>query len=218
MAQCVVGGFDFHVAEPAVGIFQSVREQEQQFVFGQGPKFKDLGARNEWGIDEEKWIVRGRANEANDTAFNVGQKDILLRFIEAMDFVDEKYCGLAFVFESVGSSGEDAAHICDVRFNATETFEFIFGLSSDDLGEGCFAGARWAVENQRLNSVGFNGTTKELAGGENVGLTDEIVEVARTHSRGQGLVALELRLGFWLYFLWRSCSEQVIASHDKNIR
>jgi len=217
MAEGVAGCFNFHVTEAAVGVFQSAREKHEQFIFAEGPELKDLGARNERGIDEEKWVVSGRANEANHAAFDVGQKDILLRFVKAMNFVDEKNCGLAFVFETVGSGGQDAPHICDIGFNATEALEFVFCLSSDDLGERSFAGAGRAIENERLNSVGFDCATKKLARGENVGLTDEIVEVARTHSRREWLVVLKLRLRLRLGFCRGSFCEQVIASHGGKI-
>jgi len=218
MAEGVIGCFDFHVTEAAIGIFQRAREQGEQVVFGERPEFKDLGARDKRGVDEEKGIVSGCADKANNAAFDVGQKNVLLRFVEAMNFVDEKYGGLALVFEPVGCGGKNAAHIRDVRFHPTEALEFAFRLSRDDLGERSFAGAGWAIKDERLNSVGFDGATKKLAGGEDVGLADEIVEIARPHSRGEGLVALNVRGGYGLGFCRRSFCEQVIASHGRRIR
>jgi hypothetical protein len=134
-----------------------------------------------------------------------------------MNFVDEQNCGLAFIFETIGSGGEDAAHIGDVGFNTAEALEFVFGLKSDDLGERSFSGAGRAIKNEGLNAIGFDGATKKLARREDVGLTDEIVEVARTHSRCQGLVGRRLRFGSQLGFCRGGMCEQVIASHGQKI-
>jgi hypothetical protein len=162
--------------------------------------------------------MSGRADQANNPAFDIRQKDVLLRFVEAMNFVDEKNGGLAFVFEPVGGCGKNAAHIGDVGFNTAKALEFVFCLSSNDLGERSFASARRAVKNQRLNAIGFDGATKELTRGENVGLADEIVEIARTHSRSEGLMALRFGFGLRLGFCRGGLCEQVIASHGPKIR
>ena len=39
---------------------------------------------------------------------------------------------------------------------------------------------------QRLNAIGFDGATEQLAGAEDVLLADELVEGARAHAGGEG--------------------------------
>jgi hypothetical protein len=41
--------------------------------------------------------VRGRADELDDTALDIRQQNVLLRLVEAMNFVNEQNCGLTFV-------------------------------------------------------------------------------------------------------------------------
>ncbi len=64
-----------------------------------------------------------------------------------------------------------------------------------------------------MDAIGFDGAAKELAGGEDMGLADEIVEIARAHARGEWLMALEGGVGFWLGNCRGRLCEQVIASH-----
>ena len=49
----------------------------------------DLGTGEKRRNDLEGWIFCCRANECDVTGFHVGEKSVLLRFVEAMDFVDE---------------------------------------------------------------------------------------------------------------------------------
>jgi hypothetical protein len=85
-----------------------------------------------------------------------------------MDLVNEQDGGLAGVFETVLRGGENAAHVGDVGFHAAEALELALGLPRDDLREGGFARAGRAVEDQRLDAVGFDGAAQELAGREDV--------------------------------------------------
>ena len=123
-------------------ILQRALQQVEQILFAERPQFENLRARNQRRIDKEKWIVRGRADQSDDAAFHIRQQNVLLRFVEAMDFVDEQNRGLAGVFQAIGRGGQNAAHVGDIRFHAAEPLEFAFGLARDDLGERSFAGAR----------------------------------------------------------------------------
>ncbi len=109
----------------------------------------------------------------------------MLGFVKAMDFVDEQNCRQAGVFLAIGGGGEDAAHVGDVGFDAAKALEFAAGLVGNDLREGRFAGAGWAVENEGLDAVGFDGAAEQLAGSEDVFLAGEFVEIARAHARGE---------------------------------
>ena len=49
----------------------------------------DLGPREERGDHFERRVFRCGADEGDVTRFDVGEKSVLLRFVEAMNFVDE---------------------------------------------------------------------------------------------------------------------------------
>ena len=69
-------------------------EKREEVFSGDGVELEDLGAGNEGGVDVEVGIVRGGSDEADGAAFEVRKEDVLLGFVEAMDFVDEKDGGL----------------------------------------------------------------------------------------------------------------------------
>jgi hypothetical protein len=163
--------------------------------------------------------VSGGANEPDDAAFDVGQKNVLLRFVKAVDFVDEQNGALAGIFLAIAGGGKDAPHVGDIGFDTAEAFELAPRLIRDDLRERSFAGAGRAVENQRLNAIGFNSAAKKLAGREDVFLPGEFVEIARTHARSERLLGYDsffLRLG-WSGGLFAFCGEKVVASHSFSI-
>ena len=61
-------------------------------------------------------------------------------------------------------------------------------MGGNDLSERGFAGAGWTVENQRLDAVGFNGTTEQFPWADDVSLAGKFVEVAWPHPGGERLV------------------------------
>src|SRR5581483_1975752 len=107
-------GIDLHVAESALGIGQRALQKFEEVILGERAQLENLRARDQRGIDEEKGIVRGGADQTNHAALHVRQEDVLLRLVEAVDFVDEKNGGLALVFETVGGGGKHAAHVGDI--------------------------------------------------------------------------------------------------------
>src|ERR1019366_4809767 len=67
--------------------------------------------------------------------FNKAQQDVLLRLVEAVDFVNEQDRGLSSVFEAICCCRQNAAHVGHVGFHAAQALEFAFRLSRDDLRE-----------------------------------------------------------------------------------
>ena len=134
-----------------------------------------------------------------------------------MDFIDEQNGWLTFIFEAIGGRGEDAAHVGHVRFHTAEALEFTFGLAGDDLRERGFSGAGWSVKNKGLNAVGFNGAAEELAGTENMRLTNEFTEVARAHPGGKRLAFYGVRRRRSLGLCFSRGCKQVITRHEEKL-
>ena len=106
--------FDFQVADAALGIHERAGDEVEQVILGKRLQLENLRARNERRVDEEERVVRGRADEPDDAALHIRQQHVLLRLVEAVDFVNEQNGGLAGVFESVGRASEHAPHVRDV--------------------------------------------------------------------------------------------------------
>ncbi len=62
--------------------------------------------------------------------------------------------------------------------------EIGLGDAGNDLGEGGFAGARWAPEDHRGRVIALDLHAQWLAGAYQVLLSDEFVERARAHAIG----------------------------------
>ena len=64
-------------------------KQQHNLLFGQRLQNVDTRPRKQRRNNFERRILGGRADQADVALFHVRKKRILLRFIEAMDFVDE---------------------------------------------------------------------------------------------------------------------------------
>ena len=156
---------------------------------------ENLRTGSERGVDVEERIVRGRADEADDAAFDVGQQHVLLRFVEAVDFIDEQDGGLAAHVAMVPGLIDFCADLRDVGFDTVDRLEARPGHACDHRGQSGFPRPRRTIENQRREAVGLDGASQQLAGGEDVLLSGDLIQMMRSHPRGQRLVQGILRLG-----------------------
>lgn len=138
--------------------------------------------------------MRRRADQPHHAAFHIRQKNVLLRFVEPMNFVDEQNRGLAGIFQTIPRRSQNAPHVRHIRFHAAEPFEFIFRLVGNDLRERSFAGAGRPIKNQRLNPIRFDSAPEKLAGSENVVLPAIFVQRLWAHPRCERPVAKNPRL------------------------
>lgn len=102
-----------------------------------------------------------------------------------MEFVDEEDGALAMEGLAGAGFGDAVAYFGDVGFDAVEHDEVGRCLLGDDGGDGGFADAGRAVEEEGGEAVGFDGTAEEFAGGEEVLLPDDFTDGAGAHACGQ---------------------------------
>ena len=138
--------------------------------------------------------MRGRADQPHHAALDIRQQHVLLRLVEAVDFVNEQDGGLPLVLQPVGRQGQHAAHVGHVGFHAAQPLELAPGLPGDDLRQGSLARARRAVEDQRLNAIRLDGPAQQLARPEDMRLADKLAQVARSHARRQRLMSKDVFL------------------------
>ena len=90
-----------------------------------------------------------------------------------------------------------------------------FGSARDDLRERRFTGAGRAVEDERLDAIGFNRAAQQLSWPEDVRLPGELCEIARPHPRGERLRSTR-RFGC-LGFRFSRGGKQIVRWHGLNI-
>jgi hypothetical protein len=74
---------------PASGIRQGAFENADNLVLGERAQHEDFRPREQRGVHLERWVFGGRADQHDIAGFDAGKKCILLRLVEAVDFVDE---------------------------------------------------------------------------------------------------------------------------------
>ena len=104
----VLGGVDFRLSQSALGVGQGSLQERLDLVAGERLEGEDLAAADERRIDREKRVLRGRPDQNDDAFLHVRKEDILLRPVEAMDFVDEQDGAPAAVFKLARASASSS--------------------------------------------------------------------------------------------------------------
>jgi hypothetical protein len=89
---------------------------------------------------------------------------------------------------------DDFADFLDADGGSVELLEVGFGVVGNQRGEGGFAGAGGAVEDDAGKPVGLEHAAEKLAGTEEVLLAGEFVEGAGAHAGGEGSGLVEVLL------------------------
>ena len=148
-------------------------------------ELKDLRTRDERTVDVEKRIVSGRSNQPQVSTFDIGQENILLRFVEMMDFVDKQNRFLSGSAKTIGCRGDHTPHFRDIAFHTAQAHEPGVRHVGDDMRKGCLAGPRRPGENHGGQTVGFDRAAQQLARRENMFLADKFLERPRPHAGGE---------------------------------
>src|SRR5260370_25290721 len=137
--------------------------------------------------DELKGRIVGGGSDENDVAgCDVGEKGILLGFVEAVNFVDEDdgaVAGAGFTF----SDGHGFLDFLDAGENGAEGNEFGAGQTRDESRQRGFTPAWRSPEKHGAQILVFDLNAKRLAGTEKLFLADEFIEGARAHALGERL-------------------------------
>src|SRR6266566_1499573 len=94
---------DLHVVISKAALLVGQCAIDQLFELFNAERFqaKNLRPRDERAVYIKKRIVSGRTDEAEISSFDIGQKNVLLRFVEMMDLVDKQDCPLARCLETI---------------------------------------------------------------------------------------------------------------------
>lgn len=107
----------------------------------------DTRARKKRGNDFKRGVFGGGANESDEARFDVGQKSVLLSFVETVNFVHKKD-GADFEIPVGFSALNYGFNVTFFGGNGGDFDEVGIELVSEDAGESGFASTRRAPENE----------------------------------------------------------------------
>ena len=151
---------------------------------------EDTAAGQQGSDDLEGRVLGGGADEGDGAVLDVGEDDVLLRLVEAVDFVHEQDGGLRVHALAVAGLGHDAAEVGDAGGDCADRLEGGLGSCGDEAGEGGLAGAGRSPEDERGQTPGGDGAEQDAVLPDDLLLADELVEGAGAHSFGQRRVSL----------------------------
>src|SRR6266571_5036688 len=183
----VFRGFDGFAAEAVFFIAKGAAEKFDDLGRGERIEDIDLGAGEERRDDFKRGILRSCADENDVTGLDMGKKGILLRFVEAVNFVDEDDGAVARA-DLVLGRGHDFLDFLDARKDGAEWQEIGTREPRDEARKGGFSTTGRAPEKHGAEVVAFDLTAKRLAGPEKFFLADEFIKRARPHALGERLV------------------------------
>ena len=165
-------------AETALRIGQGAFEHRDDIGGRQWIEAEEVAAAEERGVDVETRVVRGGADQAHSAFLHVGQQEVLLRFVEPVQLVDEQDRG------RLGPAAGGLQHLAqlgDIGKDGVDPHETAFRFARDRLGQRRFAAARRAVEDEAAETVGRHEPWQKVAGPQDVSLADHLGERTRTH-------------------------------------
>ncbi len=121
----------------------------------------------------------------DETRLDVGEEGILLRFVEAMNLVDEEESRLAPCLRGCLRSGHDLADLGHSRSDRRVGDETTPGELGDEAGKGRLAASRWTPEDERGNLPRLDRQPERPLGTHQVLLSHQLVEGPRADPIGQ---------------------------------
>ncbi len=163
------------------GLGERASEQFRQVLVGERLEYVDRRTRQQRAVDFERRIFGGRADESHQSALDERQERVLLRLVEAVDFVDEQDGRAPGLLEHVLGMRDGIADILDAGKNRRERNELgIEGLRHESRQRG-FAHARRTPQDHRMQLSRLVGDAQRLVGTEQMPLADDFVQTLRPH-------------------------------------
>ncbi|MOA00769.1 hypothetical protein D3C78_1201430 [compost metagenome] len=138
-------------------------------------------------VQLEGRVFGGRANENQRAVFDIRQEGVLLRLVEAMHFVDEQNRAAAILPGLLLGHVHRLADFLDPGQYGRDRFKVRVRDFRQQPRQGGFTHPRRPPENHRVQGTLLQRLTQGLAAGQQVFLTDVLVQIGRTQTGGQGL-------------------------------
>jgi hypothetical protein len=126
--------------------------------------------------------MRGRADQPHGALLDIGQQQVLLRFVETMQLVDEKD---GRRLRPAPGRRQNPAQFRDIGHDGVDPHEPTPGLVGDGLRDARLAAARRPVKEQGAETVLRHEPGQQRARLQNMRLPDHLAQLARPHPRRQ---------------------------------
>src|SRR5579859_844189 len=177
----LVAGRNVFFTKPVLFVRYRAPQEVDNLRGGERIENVDFGAREQGRDHLERRVFRGRANKRDVARFDVGKKGVLLRLVEAMDFVHEHNGALAGVGLVFGGS-HHFLDFLDACKDGAEGDKFRTCEAGDQTRESGFAAARRTPEEHRGDLVIFDLLAKRFAWAEKLFLADKFIKGTRAHA------------------------------------
>ena len=146
------GDVELLVAQAALFVGHGALQQAEDLVAGERLQRVHARAREQGSDHLEGRIFRGRADQDDVAGFDVRQKGVLLRLVEAVHLVHEDD-GAASGAAGVLGGGHDVLDFADAAQHGAEGHEFGMRAARDQARQRGLAAARRSPENHRAELV-----------------------------------------------------------------
>ena len=176
-------------AGDAIPLFQirfGPLDRLQSPLGGDGLELKNRGPAQNGIINVEIGVFRGGGNEGDIAVFDVLQQGLLLLLIKILNLIEIEQNAVG------GHHGTQLGHnvpdILGGSRGGIEFAQFSFRAVGDDIGHGGFAHAGRSVENQIGDAAGFNNPAQHGPRGQNMVLTEDVLQRLGPDGVGQGSI------------------------------
>ena len=163
-------------------------DDRDDVFLGEGVELDHRAAREKRRVHLEVRVLRRRPDQRHETVLDRVQHRVLLRLVEAMDLVDEEDRAEAVRAEPFACGRDDAADVVDPGGDGGDLLERGAGPLGDDASDRRLAGAGRAEEDHRGRPVLFDRQPERRARAQDVLLSDELLERARSEANREGRV------------------------------
>jgi hypothetical protein len=184
----MVHGFLFHDESPGAKAVLPVGKGafQDNFQLFRGKRLEDQhpAAGEKGGNDLEGRVFRGGADQGQQAAFDMGQKGILLGFVEAVYFINKEDSLRLVLFFALFGPADYFPYFLSPREDGGKKDKIGFHAPCQDSGKGGFAAAGRAPQQQRGNFLLPDQGVENPAFVEKVFLADKIGQLLRPHPFG----------------------------------
>ena len=142
-------------------------------------------AREQRSDEREPRVLGRRAHEHDRPVFDVRQKRILLRTVEAVDLIDEQQRALLAQAPRVGA-GDHLAHVLHARRHGRQRLERHAAASGEEPRQRGLAGAGGPPQNEARHVPAGERRVEQAALHEDRVLSADIGQLLRSQAIGQG--------------------------------
>ena len=185
---CVDG--DRALSESAVGVVEGMVQECENVITLQGFEFEHPSSAQERSDHLERWILRRRADQGDCPILDRVEDSVLLGLVESMNLVDEEDHPREPVSMSRLGVGDHLAQVGDATGDGGERRKAGVGESGDHSRDRGFAAARRSPEDAGRGCVGLDRAAERCVGSDEMRLSDDFVEAARSHPSGERRVMI----------------------------